>query len=439
MSDDDSKKVHAYPTKDFFVDMITRDISLQGCIFDLLDNSIDGARRELGANADISMEGYFAHIDFDPVKFVISDNCGGIRLSDAIDYAFHFGRRPDSPADVSGGIGLYGIGMKRAIFKLGKKTTVRSEASDACFRVFVDVDEWKRQDETNWDFDYEDATPQGVRGTSFEVTHLHEGISNALGDPEFRTAIIRTIAQDYAYFIDRGFKIYVDGQLVPTFAYQLRQSADIVPAVEKYEDDGVTVRIAAGLIDELPDEIPDELRPDKVARYGWFVICNGRVVMAADKTHRTIWGTDNYPVWHPQYNGFAGFLFFSASDQRKLPWTTTKRELDESSPLYRRAIARMKTITTEFIEYTNRRKSDLEQAKVIEGGARKVDVSSLVTTQPVRLPQLSGTRKSFKTISYQKPLSQINRIRSQVGRPGATAKDVGLLTFDYYWKAEIGE
>lgn len=34
---------HANPTKSFFVRMITRDISLEDCILDLIDNSIDGA------------------------------------------------------------------------------------------------------------------------------------------------------------------------------------------------------------------------------------------------------------------------------------------------------------------------------------------------------------------------------------------------------------
>lgn len=60
-------------------------------------------------------------------------------------------------------------------------------------------------------------------------------------------------------------------------------------------------------------------------------------------------------MWHPQYNGFAGFVFFKSDDQRALPWMTTKRDLDVASPLYRRALVRMKTITDAFIAYTNAR------------------------------------------------------------------------------------
>ena len=39
------KKANAHPTKDFFVKMITKDIALEDCLLDLIDNCIDGARR----------------------------------------------------------------------------------------------------------------------------------------------------------------------------------------------------------------------------------------------------------------------------------------------------------------------------------------------------------------------------------------------------------
>jgi hypothetical protein len=45
MGIDADKKARANPTKAFFVRMITRDISLEDCILDLIDNSVDGAWR----------------------------------------------------------------------------------------------------------------------------------------------------------------------------------------------------------------------------------------------------------------------------------------------------------------------------------------------------------------------------------------------------------
>lgn len=226
------RRIHADPTKDFFVNMITRDISLRDCIFDLLDNSIDGARRLAGEANDFS--GYEIRLNFDSNRFEMSDNCGGIRLTDAIDYAFHFGRKPDSPSDVKGGIGLYGIGMKRAIFKIGRECEVFSEADDATFKVQVDVDTWKSSGD--WDFFYEDADSIGSKGTRILIESLNDGVSQMLGDPGFRNELMKDIARDYAFYVQKGLRIVVGEDVVPSYRFQLRASESLSPSVEEYLD-----------------------------------------------------------------------------------------------------------------------------------------------------------------------------------------------------------
>lgn len=64
-----TKKIHTDPTKDFFVTMITRDILLRDCIFDLLDNSIDGARRTLSGAAAKPFDGHEIRLAFDDKSF----------------------------------------------------------------------------------------------------------------------------------------------------------------------------------------------------------------------------------------------------------------------------------------------------------------------------------------------------------------------------------
>lgn len=438
------KKIHANPSKDFFVTMITRDISLSDCIFDLLDNSIDGARRLVqergGQNGNL--DGFCAKIEFGIDHFSITDNCGGITLSDAIDYAFHFGRRRDAPVDVSRGIGLYGIGMKRAIFKIGRSAIIESETAADSFSVMVNVDEWEKVD-NDWDFDYQEKDRSGQEGTTVRIKQLHPGIANAFNDPTFRNALAMAVARDYSFFISSGFEIQVGGMKVPSYSYELREGGELTPASLNFEDDGVNVRIVAGLVDDLPDEIPSELRPDKVDRYGWFVVCNDRVVLAADKTERTIWGVDGYKVWHPQYNGFAGFVFFSCDDPKKLPWTTTKREVDTADPLYRRTVGRMKEITDEFISYTNRRKADVESAKAAEQGNKSIRVAELTVPKTMAFPKLVSEENKGKaeivTISYQKPRSEVDEIKDSCGNWNMSAKDVGRITFEYYRKMELGK
>jgi len=116
--------VDAKPVKSFFVSMLTRDISLEDAILDLLDNCVDGIlRTKKRPNKSKPYSGCWAHITFDKDEFLISDNCGGIPWN-LHDYAFRMGRAPKRPSDPSGGVGVYGIGMKRAIFKIGKNCLI---------------------------------------------------------------------------------------------------------------------------------------------------------------------------------------------------------------------------------------------------------------------------------------------------------------------------
>jgi len=433
--------IHASPTKDFFVTMITRDIPLTDCIFDLIDNSIDAARRQQKKAGTNSFNGFHAHIEFDKKQFTLRDNCGGISLSDAIDHAFHFGRkRSASQGEGIKSIGLYGIGMKRAIFKIGRHAIVESETTEDSFNVIVDVSEWEKDDD-DWDFKYTDRDKGGAPGTNVVISELQATAANTFEDPTFKTELLKLLARDYAFVIANGFEIKVKGTLVPKYSYELKQSAEITPALVEYIDENVAIKIVAGLVDELPDEIPEELRPGKVDRYGWFVVCNDRVVMAADKSDQTVWGDDDFKIWHPQYNGFAGFIFFTSDDAKKLPWTTTKREVDISDPIYRRAVGRMKEITSDFIEYTNRRKNDLDAAKQVERAAAPVNIASLFEVKPMAFPlmQAKAPKRDMITISYSKPRKDVREVAAALGQPTMSASEVGRETFDYFRRVEMGK
>ena len=116
------------PTKEFFVRMLTRDIELEDAVLDLLDNCLDGILRSKHPDpeSDKPYAGFRATITVSESEFVIEDNCGGIPLKTAKNYAFAMGRPPGAADDTPATIGMYGIGMKRAIFKLGTNAIVES-------------------------------------------------------------------------------------------------------------------------------------------------------------------------------------------------------------------------------------------------------------------------------------------------------------------------
>ena len=187
----DKSKASANPTKAFFVRMITRDITLEDCIFDLIDNSIDGAwelagGRPMSLAEDTDLSEYKISIEIKPDRFSIHDNCGGISLDDAANYAFTFGRKEDAETE-NFSIGVYGIGMKRAVFKIGSRINIRSTFIDQddllSFRVPVEVDAWLAAGDGNWDFDIEEAENLEAPGVKIDVTNLNEAAAQSFDSP----------------------------------------------------------------------------------------------------------------------------------------------------------------------------------------------------------------------------------------------------------------
>ena len=451
----ENKKASAYPTKEFFVRMITRDISLEDCILDLLDNSIDGAWRSVGSKpiglaADADLSKFEIQITATPKQFCIEDNCGGMTLDDAVNHAFSFGRRQeDMPDDYS--IGVYGIGMKRAVFKLGNDIRIRStyvtkEGKPESFAVPIHVDKWLIDDAPPWDFDIEPDAELLEPGVKIEVDHLTNGAATSFDSQAFIQNLGRIIARDYTLHINRGLTIVLNGKEIVGWQIELRQSADFAPMrleyTDKVDDEDVSVEILAGMAAPPPESAEPDEEDDGEKRFGWYVICNGRIVLAADRTTISGWGTDEWPQWHRQYSGFIGLVLFTAADAAALPLTTTKRSVDTSSEIYRRARPRMREATRQWIDYTNARKQSLEAAKAVEATAHAVSIYQVPKQPAVRLPSLARTQTPSEpraNVHYSVPLQKLRQLAKELGSINMAYKDVGLKSFEYTFNDLVGK
>jgi hypothetical protein len=444
--DMDQKTVKGDPTKGFFVHTITRDISLEDCVLDLIDNSLDGAKRLLGhpephLEDGLDMSDYRVEIAFSKEKFSIADNCGGISLTEAVKYAFTFGRQ-DEDAPESYSIGLYGIGMKRAIFKMGQAITIHSTfAGDenepaVSFKVPISVSNWRRS--AGWDFDLEDADPLPAAGVVINVSELYESIATEFSNPRFEEGLRGVIARDYSQFLSKGFAVIINGRPVRPYQFTFLQGAGFAPFRQSFKLMGVDIEIAAGVAappsaSTDPDE--DGINED---RSGWYVICNGRIVLAADKSELSGWGVGGKARWHPQYRGFVGLILFSAQSAAQLPLTTTKRSIDKESPVYRLALVRMMEITQRWIEYTNQRKLNLPEARKLEAEARPAPLAGLQQNRDVLFPKLNAVPQVREiVIQYPKPADDIRKLAAAMGKPRLSAREVGARSFDFAFR-ELG-
>lgn len=371
------EKVNASPTKRFFVEMLTRDIDLEDAILDLIDNCIDGVMRErkrLGAKKELKpYEGYYANITLTPTKFVIEDNCGGIEKKIAKDSAFMLGR-PDLERDKNiETVGMYGIGMKRAIFKMGRQCTVLSQYLGKAYEVRINTS-WFTDDKKkkpDWELPLQTTAKKlEENGTQITISKLLPAIEKSFDEDAstFIGDLRKVVARLYALIIEKGFEVSINGTavvpvdltLLAPATFQASRRKAIEPYLFKGKVEGVSVRLIVGFTRRLESEKEldagiRQRRREKGA--GWTVICNDRVVLHADTSRMTGWGTGTVPSFHNQFNSISGIVEFKSNDSYLLPLKTTKRGIETSSSAYLYMLDIMREGTKLFTSFTNKWKA----------------------------------------------------------------------------------
>jgi hypothetical protein len=444
----DPNEINGSPTKDFFIYTLIRDIPLNRAVIDLVDNSVDGARR---IRDGTRFDGLWVRLKLNADYFRISDNCGGIPIDTAREYAFRFGRPKDAPP-VEGSIGQFGVGMKRSFFKLGKLLRVESATASTKFAVEVDADVWKArksaEGEEDWHFQFK-SLEQGInvpveeQGTTIEIKGLHASVAESFALDPFITRLAQEVAVAHSESMDNGLNISINGIPLQHDPLHLLQSTVMQPAhvelvFETPEVKPVSAKLYAGVADRSKEE------------GGWYVFCNGRLVVRADQTNLTVWGEgERVPKYHPDFARFRGLAYFDSDDSSLLPWTTTKTGVDADSPVYRAVRQQMIELTRPVLEFL--RKLEDERKKHTDGDIQDNPLAQAVeSAQPVGVTHLTqhpvfvapsppplppGPR--MQRIQYSKPVDQVEKAKELLGV--ISFKDVGEKTFEYYMRYEGGE
>jgi len=397
----------ALPSKRFFVNMLVRDIDLKDAILDLLDNCVDGILRsaspDLGAPRPYA--GYRASIVICGDGFRITDNCGGIPYDTAVNKAFAVGNPdPIQGADAVATVGMYGIGMKRAIFKFGESARVRS-FSDVPFEVVIDRG-WLNRD--GWDpLPMEILPPEQFdgHGTSVEVRDLYLNVKSEFEREGFVQDMVDAIARQYSIIINKGFSVSVSADFetddsgnapeVRPERFRLLATQDgadgpkLAPYIYRGEIDGVEIEVYAGLYRELPDEEEQDQAQETSGSAddaGWTVACNDRVVIWKDRGRLTGWGEYGVPNFHGQFIAITGIVLMRSANPGLLPLTTTKRGVDAGSDIYSKAKDLMREATKGLASFTNKWKKFPESLEQLYLGAEYRELDSLQADAPPLRP-----------------------------------------------------
>jgi Histidine kinase-, DNA gyrase B-, and HSP90-like ATPase len=443
--------INANPTKEFFVAVLVRDISLEDAIAELIDNSIDGAKK-LATDDNFSM--FWVNLKYDKTNFLIEDNCGGIPVEIAKDYAFRFGRSQETPQNYSPElpIGQFGVGMKRSLFRIGNYFTIESTSKTSSFGMDVDVNRWKSK--PRWEFEFNkkyeinEQNSIEICKTNIVVTSLHNNVSDDFGSNSFALKLKSKIESVHSEVLKKGIKITINGVILNGHYDELLKSDKIKPFYEKVKipNAKIEAKIFAGISEPSNQN------------YGWYIYCNGRQVLRADRTKLTGWdskieesieldesnGSITTPKPHNQFARFRGYVYFESKDASLLPWNTSKSGINDNSEAYQYVRLQMIKALRQVINFLNQldAEKDYEQKPLenLVNSANSANVTQLTKTASnftVKPPQNTNTK--LQKILYRKTTHEVEKVKrllTQFGKPAKTNEDVGKSTFDYFLESE---
>jgi len=437
--------------------MLTADIALDDAIMDLIDNAVDAITRLhnhpldsrlIAGRAPRSPDGTI-DIKVTSNEVSISDDGIGMTRKDAETDVFRLGRLAESTGAT---LGVYGIGMKRALFKIGNTFEVVSRPSKKVgFRAHLpDVEIWKTRDRGRSDWEIPLAAfPRSEsalsHGTRIRITNLRAEIKMQMRDESIIVRLRKSIGRTYGLLLDRYVRIRLNGRFVAPIPIPLGSSSEIKRGIKRVAllDGKVTATIVAGLAAKSAQT------SDMTEVAGWYVLCNGRVVLAGDKTASSGWGTDGNAIFVPSFRAFIGIVFFFSNTPVLLPWRTTKRGLNSDAATFLAIRPTMWTMAKPILSYLRSyyySGGDVEttETRRLQDKLQAVDLNTLGNepeSEFATAAKRPKTRKkkdpNIQTIQYPATKNEIARGGRLIGEPGAPGKRVGRVAFDLLLEGEL--
>ena len=203
-------KISFLPTKKFFVDTLTKDVQIDDAIFDIIDNSIDSyIIRSLMGKKKIS-------IYFDSKIFCIEDDCGGMDIDKVQNEIFRLGL---AKTEKKGTIGYYGIGLKRAMFKIGKNIEIESDDGKEYFSMTID-ENWLN-DESNWSKKFDERSEtKGKQMFKMTIKNLNPDVADNFQIKPFQEDLINRIREVYSIHIQKRVDIFINDIAVSPYEFK---------------------------------------------------------------------------------------------------------------------------------------------------------------------------------------------------------------------------
>lgn len=355
----------------FFADTLTTDVELRDALYDLIDNSIDAARNVIISRTDYETDNFGLptnYFDFEvtiklaPKTIEVSDNCFGIDGSTIEGKVFYTGEKSSHRF----GIGYYGIGLKRALLKAGRKFSFETDNGQYLYTAEFEHNALSGDQENTLDAKRYPSKGNNV-GTTFKVLDLKAETLNQITNLEWWEETLNLLSIRYSIFLKKGFSIVLENKC---FSKPVKEKvAASLPSISapKFFSDisasggkeikehfkGVSVFYHLGVHQKyrfLGEPGSDaKLTPKKnesiTKEFGIYFICNDRVIVGP--TFDKKYGFS--ATYHSEYGGFLCYVYMVSENPGSLPWNTAKTELKIHSPLFIAARKQIEPLTKKYI------------------------------------------------------------------------------------------
>ncbi|HTE02392.1 MAG TPA: ATP-binding protein [Mucilaginibacter sp.] len=431
------------PTKRLFISILTQDITLEAGILDLIDNSVDSYTRKRYA------ERRKIDLIINHKEFSIFDTCGGIQLDILKEQVFRFGSKVDSLDNPT--LGMYGIGLKRSIFKMGDNVKLETHDGEDYSLMNLDVPQWQQNDNV-WDIPFEteksNLQPNQKPFTKITISRLHKEIAAQLGSAVFINDLIEKIKKTYCLIIKDHIDVSLNGSLIEPYDLYVPEDENYKPSVIIDHYNGIDIRIICFI-----DPSQGTRLKHAINAKGWNVFCNKRLILSNDVTELTGWkggsaeDKSTLPKSHQLFNEFRGMVFLEANNPFNLPLNTSKTQLNTENPSYHYILRLMIKAARPIIDYIYLKKN--KQKQEIEAIEEEVNTptdndnynpqnqayTTFNTNTVFAAPKPNIIISTTVRIGYSVEKEIFEKVRRNLAVK--TNKEVGLKTFEYYISMEL--
>lgn len=369
--------------QDFLRSTLIKDITTLESIYDLIDNSIDAARNVVFNRPDceldkyglpVSYSGYRVSLRFAGDSITLCDNASGIPSHVLREKTFITGILSNHRF----GIGRFGVGLKRSLFRLGTNYALITDTSDFCAKLNFSENELGATEAK--ELAAEEIQTKGRSKTLVRISGLRENVRFEINSSPWKETVLKSLSRRYGRYIKKGLQVFVNGKKVPPFGPGIRQNGPVKMQESRIETrEGVNIYVEAGMHElyRLTSEPDYEELKAKISsitdEYGWYFVCNDRIIKVASHESDLGWSVK----WHPEYYGFVGWVHFVSKDPAPLPWDTKKTQIDHTSAVFRQ-------IAGDLQQYAENYKTENKRHKTSRKGGK---------TEPPKTPGKGGKKK----------------------------------------------